>query len=126
MITETISETRIRKNCEKYEPSKAGMVPNFLIKGKVAAVAEGDLVGDCANTYDRMGELDGEGMVMRWLEPEMGVGRSVGELLDPDDEDETEAERLRGLMVIGGVRLGQDLSLGILFWKDIFWGIGVE
>lgn len=51
-----------------------------------------------------MGELDGEGMLIRWVEAEMGV---VGELVDPEEEDETEAERLRGLMLIGAERFGQ-------------------
>jgi len=62
-------------------------------------------------------------MLMRLLEPDMGVWMSVGELVDPEDEDETEAERLRGLMVIGAERFGgllwEPVLVMILFWEDI-------
>jgi len=59
---------------------------------------------------------------MRLFEPELGVGRSVGELLEPEEDDETEDERLRGpgMMLIGAERFGGLLST-ISFWDDILW-----
>jgi hypothetical protein len=38
---------------------------------------------------------------------------SVGELVDPDDSDETESERLRELIVIGVDRFRPQLSLAL-------------
>lgn len=39
-------------------------MPNFRLKGNVAAVP-GVLVGDWARKYERIGEFEGEGMLMR-------------------------------------------------------------
>lgn len=41
-----------------------------------------------------MGELDGEGMEIRWpMDEEGGVGRSEVELWEPDEAEETDMER---------------------------------
>lgn len=55
------------------------------------------LVGDCARKYERMGELPGDG---RPAEGEDGVGgTSEIELSEPDEPEESEAERSLALRV---------------------------
>jgi hypothetical protein len=63
-----------------------------------------------------MGEVEGEGMLIRWeLAKLVGVETS-GELPEPEEEEEIEAERLRkfaeGLILIGSECLA-----------DLFWSI---
>jgi hypothetical protein len=74
-----------------------------------------------------MGEVEEEGIFMRWVlaVPDKGVGIS-GELPEPEEEEETEAERLRkgdgeeGLMVIGSECLAPLFwSIFPMFEKDI-------
>jgi hypothetical protein len=42
-----------------------------------------------------MGDADGEGIVIRWLMDDGGVGRSELELMEPDEVEEVETERER-------------------------------
>ena len=63
-----------------------------------------------------MGEFEGEGMMMCWPDDGKGPGVS-GELPDPDEEDEMEADRLRSpawWMAIGSE------CFTALFWSDLF------
>jgi len=73
--------------------SRTGAVPNARLKGNV--LVPGLLVGDWARKYERIGELPGEGIDTRCgtVVPEGGVGKSKVELAEPDDADETDAER---------------------------------
>jgi hypothetical protein len=108
--------------------SNTGGGPNFRLNGKDAAA--GVLVGDWARKYDKMGEVAGEGSETRWfVVGVMGVRISDWELNEPDDEDETEADRRRklvGLMVIGAECL-MDVSLLLeAFPKDIVEKVWLE
>lgn len=69
----------------------------------------GVLVGDWARKYERMGEVEGEGILR-----DGGVCGIVGEeeLAEPDDADETDNERdlLRVPMGMGSERVEFDFS----------------
>lgn len=99
---ERVGSVNSKDKSVKDEPSKTGCVPKLRLKGNVAA--EGGFPGDWLRKYDSIGELEGEGMLMRWglTTPEIGVGSS-GELVEPDEPDETEAERLRLNEVLMGI-----------------------
>lgn len=62
-------------------------------------------MGDWARKYERIGELPGEGTVMRGLSPDSGVVSSEVGLIELDDPDDTEAER--------PLRLKAGLTIGI-------------
>jgi hypothetical protein len=47
--------------------------------------------------YDKMGEVDGEGIEMRWPIDEGGVGSSELELIEPDELEEVDMDRDRPL-----------------------------
>ena len=53
-----------------------------------------------------MGEVDGEGMERRPTGPETGVGSSETELADPEEADETDAERALPLAAVMGIVMG--------------------
>lgn len=84
------------------------------MKGNVALV--GVLkVGDWARKWERMGEVEGEGMVgLRELDELSGVGISE-ELVDPDDPDEADMDRTLPLAGIG-IEMGNEgfASLGFV------------
>lgn len=80
--------------------SKTGAGPNFL-NGYVEAEPGGALVGDWEKKYESIGELPGDTGPIRTglVEVEIGVGISVGEFDEPDDEEDTEAERPRRVTI---------------------------
>jgi hypothetical protein len=96
-----------------------------LRKGKVFML--GLLVGDCARKYDKMGEVPDEGTLMRWevAEADKGVGISVGEPAEPEDElEETDKDRGRPLgNADGAIGIGFVESVGErLFDMVRMWG----
>lgn len=78
-------------------------MPNFP-HGNVVGL---DALGDWERKKERIGDVEGEGMLGR---EEEGVGGSDSEkLVEPDDADETETER--GLLRIAiGMETGADFS----------------
>lgn len=104
-------------------PSNTGGGPNLRAKGNVPVV--GALVGDWARKNDKIGELPGDGRLMRseFAVGEEGVWISGEEPVELDEPEETETERaLRAevFIMIGSECLTKSVVLRLLL-EDILY-----